>query len=388
MVLLAASCRGGSGGDRATADTGRTKEAKLTMTTRYEQPCANAQLNSYVDAPVKAAGRLALKLPFNPSRLPGSPRDLYVVDEKRAVLDAGDVFFAIDMSNRTVLGFRDKSANSFIALGAGTQFFFVYGYQLFRRDFEHFRESGEDYFVPGLGEYSVLRAFRAGAETFLAGVQGLGNPRIPEPRFEWYEKEYGDTERLWSHAFDGMAVAPPVDASGTAVVAHGDTVTVVDRAGTRTEIVVKPFRPISCSIGPDGLLYLVGEAGAGTALRVCALTGEVRWELPAAASDPLQPPIVNADGVVYLVDASRVTAYQEGRRLWEFPILSPNARATAFRDIRLVVADGARVVCLDESGRALWSYEDKDGESFLTPPVVDPAGRVLVVSEKSIVVIE
>lgn len=149
-----------------------------------------------------------------------------------------------------------------------------------------------------------------------------------------------------------------------------------------------PFQPISCSIGPDGLLYLVGTTGAKVLLRACTLKGEVRWEAPAAITELLQPPVVNADGVVYLVAPGTIIAYQNGQRLWEHPVSSAQPRATAFQDLRLVVADGARVVCIDESGRALWSYEDKDGESFLTAPVADPAGRILAATEKSIVVIQ
>ncbi len=169
---------------------------------------------------------------------------------------------------------------------------------------------------------------------------------------------------------------------------HGSALAVIDRKGARKDIDIKPFVPVSCSIGPEGLLYLVGTAGGKTLLRACTLGGEAKWEVPVPASDLLQPPIVNADGVVYLVNAARISAFQEGKRLWEHPLSSPDARATAFQDLRLVVADGARVACLDESGRAVWTYEDKDGESFLTPPVLDPAGRVLVVSGKSIVVIQ
>lgn len=393
ILLLATSCRSGNGRDRTThdrttADTALVKEAKNTMNIRYEQPNANPQLNSYVDATVKAVGRLAWKAAFNAAGVPGSPRDLYVLDDRRALLDAGEAFFAFGLADRKELGFRRKSNNAFIALGPGTQFYFVDGYQLIRQDFERYSQSAEDFFVPGLGQYSVLSALFAGPETFIAGVQNLGNPRSPTTSFELYEKPYRGTARRWSHGFDGMVVRPPIDPSGAIVVARRDTATVIDRQGARQDIVMAPFQPISCSIGPDGLLYLVGTNGAKVLLRACTLKGETRWEVPAAIPELLQPPIVNADGVVYLIALGSVKAFQDGQQLWEYPISSPNARATAFQDLRLVVADGARVVCLDESGRVLWSYEDKDSETFVTQPVLDPAGRVLVVSEKSIVVIE
>jgi len=388
IVLLATSCRSGNQRDGATADTGSVKEAKNTMTTRYEQPYANPQMNSCVDAPVKAAGRLAWKMAFNPAGLPGGPKDLYVLDDRRAILDAGDAFFAISLSDRKPLGFRNKSNNSFVALGAGTQFYFAYSYQLIRQDFEHYDQPAEDFFVPGLGQYSLLSSFSAGPETFIAGVQSMGNPQVPAQSFELYEKFYRGTARKWSHEFTGIVVTPPIDGSGTAIVARRDTVTVIDRQGVRADIVMAHFQPISCSIGPDGLLYLVGTTGAKVLLCACTLKGEMRWEVPVAIPELLQPPIVDADGVVYLVASGSVTAFQEGRRLWEYPLSSPSARASAFQDFRLIVADGARVVCLDESGRAVWSYEDKDGESFVTAPVLDPAGRVLVASGKSIVVIE
>ncbi len=388
LLLFATSCRSGNQSDRTTTDTRSTKEAKMTMTIRYGQPYANPQLNSYVDAPVKAAGRLGWRAPFNPSGAPGSPRDLYVLDDTRALLDAGEVFFAFGLSDRKVVGFRRKSNNAFLALGDGTKFYFVDGYQLIRQDFERYNERAEDYFVPGLGQYSILSSLFADAETFIAGVQGLGNPGVPTPAFEVYEKLYRGTARRWSFEFPGTVVMSPIDGSGTAVVAHGAALAVIDRRGARTDIDIKPFEPVSCSIGPDGLLYMVGTAAAKTLLRVCTLKGETKWEVPAATSELLQPPVVDADGVVYMVASGNVTAFQKGKRLWVYPVSSPDARASAFRDFRLVVTDGARVVCLDESGRAVWTYEDKGGESFLTQPVLDPAGRVLVVSAKSIVVIE
>jgi hypothetical protein len=388
MLLVATSCRSGNQRDEKTTDTEPMKEAKITMSTRYDQPYANPQLNSCVDAPVKATGRLAWKAAFNPKGVPGASRDLYVLDARRALLDAGDVFFAIELADRNALGSRNKSNNSFLALGEGTQFYFAYSYQLIRQDFEHYDQQAEDFFVPGLGQYSVLVSLCAGPETFIAGVQSLGNPRIPTPSFEIYEKSYRGTERKWSHRFDGSVVMPPIDASGAAVVAHGDTVTVIDRQGAREDVVIKPFRPTACSIGPDGLLYVVGNAGAKALLRACTLKGVTRWETPAATSELLQPPIVSADGVVFLVDATRISAFQEGHHLWEYPVLTPDARATAFQDSRLVVADGLHVVCLDENGHVVWTYDDKNGERFVTPPVLDPAGRVLVASETSIIVIE
>ena len=387
-LLLATSCRSGNQRDRTTIDTGSVKEAKNTMTTRYDQPYANPQINSYVDAPVKATGRLAWKAAFNPAGVPCGPKDLYVLDDRRALLDAGDAFFAIGLSDRKSLGFRRKSNNSFMALGAGTQFYFIDGYQLIRQDFDRYGERAEDFFVPGLGQYSVLHSLFAETETFIAGVQGLGNPGVPTPTFEIYEKFYRGTARRWSFEFAGMVAAPPIDPSGTAVVARKGALAVIDRQGARKDIDIKSFEPVSCSIGPDGNLYLAGTAAAAALLRVCTLTGATQWEVPVTTADLLQPPIVNADGVVYLVDSGNVTAFQEGRRLWAYPISSPQPRVSAFQDLRLVVADGARVVCLDESGRAVWSYEDKDGEIFVTPPVLDPAGRVLVVSEKSIVAID
>jgi hypothetical protein len=388
IALLAISCRSGGQNDRAAAGSGSAKEAKHTMSTRYDQPFGNPQLNSFVDAPVKAAGRLAWKAAFNPGNLEIGPRDLYVLDEKRALLDAGDAFFAIGLQERRALGFHRKSNNAFLALGEGAKFYYIHGYQLVRQDFERYNEDAANFFVPGLGQYSVLSALFPDAETFVAGVQNLGNPQHPNSTFEIYERPYPGTARRWSFEFEGTAVRPPFDASGTAFVAHGTALTIIDRQGARTDIDTKSFRPASCSIGPDGLLYMTGVEGTRAVLRACTIAGEMKWEVAAPTADPLQPPVVDEDGVVYLVDQARVTAFQEGKRLWECPLSSPNARATAFRDLRLVVADGARIVCLDESGRAVWTYEDKDGEVFMTAPVTDPAGRVLAASEKSIVVIE
>ena len=108
LLLLATSCRSGNQRDRVNTDTVAVKEAKKTMTTRYSQPHANPQLNSYVDAPVKAVGRLAWKAPFNTAGVPASPRDLYALDDRRALLDAGEAFFAVGLEDRKTIGFRRK----------------------------------------------------------------------------------------------------------------------------------------------------------------------------------------------------------------------------------------------------------------------------------------
>ncbi len=139
---------------------------------------------------MKAIGRLAWKAPFNAAGVPADPRDLCVLDDRRALLDAGEAFFAFGLEDRKTIGFRRKSSNAFLALGGGTQFYFVDGYQMIRQTFERYSERAEDFFVPGLGQYSMLTSLLVDAETFIAGVQSLGNPGVPSPSFEIYEKFY------------------------------------------------------------------------------------------------------------------------------------------------------------------------------------------------------
>jgi len=358
------------------------------MDKRYIQPYAGTRLNSFLPVEITAEGRLAWKMTFNETDIPGGARFLYLLDDRRAIVDFGLALFCVNLDRKKTLDFYRESSNAFIRAAEGQEFFYVNSYRLMRVSFDSLNEDDEGYFIPGLGEFSQLFCLRPEAETFIAGVQNMGDPGRPEPSFEIFRKNYEGIFYVWQKKIPGDVILPPVSGAGQIIVATAGTVSLVDGEGNLRRIIQEEFNVLSGSLGPDDLLYLVVVAEAGPQLVAFDLFGEKRWACDISIEEPLQPPVVDSEGAVYLVGKNEIAAYREGRNIWTYPTLSGNPLATAAAGGRLVVADGTRLVCLDELGDELWVYIDKDGDSFVTPPVIDENGRVLAASDNKIVMIE
>ncbi len=419
--MVAAGCSG----TPKQEDVSGLGEKGLIMTQRYIQPYANPQLNSCQGITLQAAGTLGWKFAFNTPEYPGGARYLHLIDGQRAIIDYEDIFFVLDLRSRRLIATPMKSANTFIRLDEGQKFWFCADYQLLGLEFDQIEKgkigqevsdqageesetagqsegedsSGEEsgsaikhFFVPGLGQYSELKSLNPGPQSFIAGVQGFGNPMHPHRSFSLYQKPYPGTQKTWVRECEGLVVRPPFSPSGQAVIAHTDTMILYDRGGRIVGEVagekVGPFEPVTCSIGPDNRIYLVCTTEAGPRLRIYDFWGELMQEIGGVTAEPTQPPIVGVDSTVYLIDTAKVEAFKDGKKLWAYPLTSEAPAATVSGDGKLLITDGVRILCLDQGGEEVWSYKDEDGDLFTTPPVIDEAGHVLVASDNVIIMIK
>jgi hypothetical protein len=388
VLLLTLSCSGNDIKKDGSAVNDTSRKAEIKMDKRYIQPYAGTRLNSYLPVEIKAEGRLAWKMTYNETEIPSGARFLYLLDDRRAIVDFDLALFCVDLDRKKTLNFYRKSSNAFIRLAEGQDFYYVNSYRLMRVSFDKVDEDQEGYFIPGLGEFSRLTCLLPEKETFIAGVQNMGDPGKPEPSYEIFRKNYAGIFYVWQKKIPGHVVPPPVSGSGQVVIASAGTVSLLDGDGNLRRIIREDFRVLDGSLGPDDLLYLVVAVEDGYRLVVFDLFGEKRWECDIDMEEFLQPPVVNGEGTVYLVGKNEIAAFREGKKTWAYPVLSDTPRATAAAGGRLAIADGSRLVCLDELGEEIWTYLDEQGDVFVTPPVIDDKGRVLAASDNKIVMIE
>jgi len=390
-ILLSASCHGETDIGKESHLPRRSSEEK-DMIRNLKQPFANPQLNSLLPLEVRAKGNLAWKLEFNPQKVVGSTKSLIVLDDIRAILDYGDVFFAIDLSKAEVLSLRPKSTNTYIVVANGQKVFYSQSHLLLRQDFDLLNTEPEiDYDLPGLGPYSALQVLIPGPVTFVAGIQGMGNPRYPEPAFSLLKKEYTALDDIWNLEFPGIVARPPMSAEGHFAIAQPGEIAIVDLEGKSRGKVTGEFLPICCSIGRDNRLYIVYEINADYIVRAMDLEGQVLWEHEISITQPSQPPVVNSDQIVYIVGSSKIEAFSKGNALWTFKLHGGSESpplASATINGKLLVSDGNRVVSLSESGDALWIYQDDEADIFRTQPVLDSSGKVYVATDKKIIALK
>jgi len=244
-LLLLLSCSGGADGD-----AGQGGEAASKMTDRYYQPYVNIGRNSYMANGVTETGDTAEAFVYNETEIPAGVRFIHPVDERRAIVDFGEVFFAVNLPHKLTLGFRVKSNKTFIRLTEGGEFVFFDHFQLVKQDFDRFKETAPDYFVTGLGQYSQLFCLLPAGSTFVAGIQDWGNPRLQKRSFTVFEKQYDDLENWRETSFAGAVLAPPISSNGTVVVARTDTISTVGPDGALRDIMTGTFKPLGCNGWP------------------------------------------------------------------------------------------------------------------------------------------
>ncbi len=387
-LLLLMSCSGNGRTDRAhRPETG--KEANGVITKRYEQIYANPGLNSGQSFVAGTTGEDVTRFTYNDTTVVGGARSLLAVDNRRVLIDFGEVFFAVNLPHKTTLGFHLKSTRTFLRLLEAGIFIYVDNFQLVRTTFDRFKEEAtEDYFINGLGNYSELVCLWPAESTFVAGVQNWGTPADRRPSFALLSKEYQSLDMQWKIDVPGKVVRPPFNPSGTAALLYNGNIALIDPTGARNDIDSGEFLPLTACFGPDDLLYAVLRTDAGTLLRVYDAGGAPAWSVDLSVDTPSQPPIVGADGSVYLIGNGTITAIKDREVAWQEPLTGESAAGTLDGAGKLLVSDGTRVVCFEPDGEPAWEYDDPDNEIWRTPPVVLENGAVVVASDRSIVVIK
>ena len=386
LAFLVISCH--TSNDMAISMDTKVKEVQKIMNNR--QPFSNSQLNSLLSYDLSAKGLLVWKLEYNQNNITGNAISLILLDDARAILDYSSVFFAINTFNQKVLGYRNKSENAFIILGEGQDFYSFQGYRLEKLRFDDFQASLEKrYFVPGLSEYSRLALFIPKSDTFIAGVQGTGDPKYHTPIFALREKQYKVSSSMWYLAYNGFAAMPPVSIDGNVVVAMNNLIRIIGIDGNIKKEIEGKFAPFCSSIGVDNIIYLFCKTELDYVIRAMDFDGNIKWECPTSITKPNQPPIVSNESIVYIIGSSKVEAFANGEKLWDFELIGNSRQlASVSRDGMLLVSDGNRVICLSKTGELSWKIQSGSGETFMTQPVLDSVGKVFVATDKSIVVLQ
>jgi len=211
LVIILVSCNGKS---ETTKNITLEKEGHK-MTANNIQPFANPQLNSLLQSDLSAKGVLASKLEYNLENIPENPTSLLLFNDSTAILDHFSVFFMIDIFNNKVIGFNQKSPNTFIIIGNQKEFYVFASYRLIRLKLESYKEfpPKEHYFVPGLGDYSELAVFIPKSDTYTVGIQSFGRPLEQRPVFGLLKKSYNGFDDIWNISFDGLIPRPPRNSS-------------------------------------------------------------------------------------------------------------------------------------------------------------------------------
>ncbi len=371
------------------AENKETQKANKMINKR--QSFSNLQLNSLLPYNLSAKGRLAWKLEYNPDNISGNPISLVMLDDSRAIIDYTETFLAIDISNMKALGFRQKSSNSFIILSEGQDFFSFEGYRLLKINFDFFKKESEtSYFIPGLGDYSNLVLFIPKQNSFIAGIQGTGDPKYMTPRFGLYEKSYSGYDYLWNYTFTGFATIPPVSSDGNFVIAMNNIIRIIGIEGNIKKEIEEDIKPLCCSIGVDGNIYLVHKTKSDCFIRALDFDGNTKWECKTSINRPTQPPVVSNDEIVYIIGLQNVEAFSNGEKLWEFALMNDNTPklASVTNDGMLLLIDGKILHCINKLGEVIWNFKCNKEEKYMTQPILNSAGKVIVATDKKILAIE
>ncbi len=395
---------------QAGAEKPGENKGKSTMEQRYYQPFGNEALNSFQPVEITAKGNLAWKFTFNDIDFPGSASNVHLIDDDRAIIDCGGIFFAVDLNKKTVVTPKEKSSNTFIRLGEDQNLYYFSGFRLNKNEFynllkpEDVETEGDaaadevkeenpppqqaDSYVPWLGEHSELLCFIPKKESFVTGVLHSGNPLDQKVSLVFTECRYDDYEPLWEKKYDFPGVMPPVNSDGRIFVCLPNAIQIVDIEGRTMDRIKTAGEPVFCSLGPDGTIYIVAETDEDRILSAYDSFGERHWEVSDIADEVYQPPLVTTDGLVCVLGENGLTAIRAGEQKWIYPVSSENARATIGKDGMIILADGLRVVCIDTEGTEVWTYIDEDGDEFTSPPVIDSKGHIVVGASDKIVKID
>jgi len=351
----------------------------------------NIKLDSLLSYNLLAKGVLAWKLEYDTQNIPGSANSLIMLDDSKLILDHSIVYFVVDVFNQKVLGFQRKSVNTFIIPINDQEFYAFSGYRLVKSKYDTFQTPpNDDYYIPGLGEFSNLMIFIPKVDTYISGIQEFGNPNMPKKRFIILEKNYVGYNDKWGLVFDGEIPKPPVSVDGNIVVAQNNLISIVDSNGKVKEIKIE-LMPISCSIGTDNLIYMVCKIKNQTFIKAIDFDGNIRWECQTSIDQPNQPPIVSKESMVFLIGSSKIEAFASGEKKWEFQLTGNDEEhqsASVSNDGMLLVSDCDKLLCINKAGEQVWAFNVAKGETIMTQPVLDSVGKVFIATDKKILAIK
>jgi len=365
------------------------KKGDSFIMTEINQLFASPLLNSHFKESLKAQGTLDKKIPLSIAAFYETPKSTVFLDDSHIAIDCQSSIKLINIDDGTIHGKRNKSKSMFITTTLPT--IYSGNNQLEFFSISNFETANENYFIPGIGSYSALILLIPFKDSFIAGIQNYGNPKHPEPTFTLISRMYPGSRSYWKLNFEGIIPQPPVSFDEEVYIMGTNLISIINKDGNKTNEIKGVFSSVCGSIGNDGTGYMVLKDDNGIYLKTFDKNQKPLWEYRTELNEIIQPPVVSANNNVYIVSNMVIECINKGKKLWEynFPgFLNNPFFVSSSSNNALILSKGNRIVCLDEYGKIQWDYIDKDDEIFQTQPVFDKRGRVIVASNKNIVVIK
>jgi outer membrane protein assembly factor BamB len=258
---------------------------------------------------------------------------------------------------------------------------------------EQGREMFEEFPIPNcfaLGGVSAVMPTDDGNFVF----QTYNNPREVEEGYPPEKSDYNliltgptdDIDWKWLHQFEGQALPGVASTDRTKFILLNDQseVMVFDilKGELARKFTVEGASFVDVSIDRrDNLIAKLKTIEGERKLCSFTLSGELNWEyiLPPGTGWSQQPPAVDSNNRVYVIDSDSLLVIDEGELKWQQAV--PVARMrylTILGDNSVLVVGGIEVDHFDSEGKELLSVELEEGDIITAPPVIDNKGRLYI----------
>jgi hypothetical protein len=343
--------------------------------------------SSFIPAAASVKGELLFSAPL---ALPGgAPPQFVLLWNDRLVVESESMLAVFDSSGRKQWE-RPKYENSPIGIADSVIYFENGNFFLDGVDAANKRILDDGPLPQVIDEHYQVFMIVPQKDDFLAVVQFIGGDDGSPPSARFYRAKYGNPTDTWGSTLDGGQTLPPLFAAGAnRLLVFMKRANVFDAAtGKETAQFDFPMdAPVAASADQKGNVFFAGsDKGKGTLAAVTRDGAEIwRFEdaLLRGISAGAQPPILGADGSVYMIAGGAILAVHDGTLSWkQAPPKGGFAYGASLEGGLFLATAGSVVYLFDAKGEQV-SAIDLD-EALVTPPVVDRAGTVYVASSKTL----
>lgn len=343
--------------------------------------------SSFIPAAAAIAGELLFSAPL---ALPaGAPPQFVLLWNDRIVVESESMFAVFDSSGRKQWE-RPKYENSPIGIADSLIYYENGNFFLDGVDAANRRVLDDGPLPQVIDEHYQVFTIVPQKDDFLAVVQFVGGEDGSPPSARFYRAKYGNPTDTWGSTLGGGQALPPLFAAGANRLFVFMKRAFVFDAVTGAEAAQFDFpmdAPVAASADQEGNVFFAGsDKGKGTLSAMTQDGAEIwRFEDPLlrGISPGAQPPILGADGSVYVVAGGAILAVREGTLAWKrTPPKGGFSYGAALEGGSFLATAGSVVYLFDAKGGQV-SAIDLD-EALVTPPVVDRAGIVYVASSKTL----
>lgn len=360
----------------------------------YQQLYVNYRLNSYLPGDCLAKGKLKLKFEHTDARfvVQNEITSLFLLRNSFVMLDIGLAAKLIDLKQKRKEQYYKKVGESFIIHDKGKLFSFQ---QLGLRVFDE-KSLSIEYEKDIVTNGNSLELFYHLDDSYIIAAGSPPNPDSGHSSFFINRNYYKGREYIWEHHIKAGAPKPALTDDKRIILAFPNKVVSCDFQGNLKTLYKGSFGAVSVSVGEDDTIYLLSIKSNDYYLTALSSEGSRRWERKLEIETyPTQPPIVSPNAMVYVIEKKKIIALRKGVKLWEYQLTKNSSRrggksqlATVLSDDTVLISDNNRVVYLNEFGEPIWIYRDDDKLPFVTQPILDENGHVVVATNQHIVVIK